>query len=704
MKNAVRNRYKFLRCGICFLMIWGILLCSFSPAMAATYQYNENDVAVPAPDGYSCYKQVRSDQFFKKANWDPTDLFVDQDGNINVLDSADGNVHIFDRDLNYLSTVTFMQDGLEAFLMGISGLYVDGRGKDKTYYVADPQKQRVIIADAEGNITREILQPDTDLVNESISFAPTKVLLDKNDNLYVLVPGIYMGACVFSGKKDFEFLSFIGSNPIESTTFVLADYLWKQILNKEQIANMKRYVPVAFSNFTLDAEGYLYTVTNKSSMGSQYKNEIKKFNTNNLNILSKQDYGDMELGKVNNILQDTSYIDIAVNEKGYMCALDANLCRVNIFDKEGNRLFTFGDRMNTVGSFDTLSAIDVIGNDIYVLDEHYETISLFKPTSYGQKVLDAVDLYNEGKYTEAEKDWQDILKLNAGFSLANVGIGKSLMQKKQYQEAMQHFRMGKDRENYSNAFSIYRSVKMQAIFPILFALGIILFVSLLVGERRLKRKNNYLVNPMHKKLSGKIVYSLFHPSEGNYVLARHTNTKITSIFSICVVTVWFVASVIDWKYSGFIFNTNNLENFEVSIHLLKTFIFFGLWILSSWFVSNLMNSSARMSDLIIVSAVALLPYIASVVIHTAVSNMVTILESDFMICIQVFLIIWAIVILIAGLKEIHEMSMFKTIVFILFTVLGILMILFLVLLLWSLFQQVFSFGSQIWTEFTKMIG
>lgn len=64
---------------------------------------------------------------------------------------------------------------------------------------------------------------------------------------------------------------------------------------------MKRYVPVSFENFTLDAEGYLYTVTNKTSLGTQFTDEIKKFNTNSLNILPHQDYGDLELGKTNDI-------------------------------------------------------------------------------------------------------------------------------------------------------------------------------------------------------------------------------------------------------------------------------------------------------------------------------------------------------------------------------------------------------------------
>lgn len=101
------------------------------------------------------------------------------------------------------------------------------------------------------------------------------------------------------------------------------------------------------------------------------------------------------------------------------------------------------------------------------------------------------------------------------------------------------------------------------------------------------------------------------------MLARHTDVKKTGIFSLCVLGVWFFASVVDWQYSGFIFNPNNPEEFEVLFHLLKTFGLFALWVVAGWFVSNLMDSSARLTDLTVVSATALLPYITGVLLHTA---------------------------------------------------------------------------------------
>jgi hypothetical protein len=687
-----------------FCLIFLMLILFSTPASAMSYQYNQNNVAVLAPDGYNCLKQQRSDKVFANANWDPSDMFVDEDKNINVLDSNNGRVHIFNKDLEYISSVSFRQNDEPASTSGISGLFVTGKGKERKYFVADPYGGRVFISDYNGNIISEILRPNTELIDENTVFAPTKVLLDKNENLYVLVPGIYMGACVFSKKNNnYEFLTFTASNSVEPNFDVVMDYFWKQILSKQQIARMKRYVPIAFSNFTIDNEGYIYTVTNKSTLGNQFQNEIKKFNTTRTNILPDKEYGDLEVGYANYILQDTSFVDIAVNENGNMIAIDATMCRIHVFDALGNRLFSFGERKNVVGGFDTVAAVEVIGNDIYVLDKQYETISLFRPTPYGQTFIDATNLYDKGKYLEAEPLWDEVLKQNSNSILAHLSKGKAKLQQDDYKGAMEQFILGNDRENYSNAFEIYRDMKTVAFFPIIFILAIAIFVFLLIMERKIKINNQNQINPMHKSFGGKIRYTLFHPSEGGMVLARHTSVQKTGIFSAVVICLWFILSSIDWQFSGFIFNLNDKANFEVIIQLLATAGVFVLWVISSWFVSNLINSSARLNDICIVTTVALLPTISGILLHTILSNVLTISDGLYLTVIQVVLMIWSVVILIGGLKEVHELSFSKTILSIIYTIFGMALLVFMLFLVSNLFQQVISFVGQVWTEFMKMI-
>lgn len=688
---------------LCMLTAAALLLTAFSApaAQARSYQYNEWGEAVPAPDGYTCTRNIRGDQVAAGENWELSDLFADEDGNLAALDANGGRIHIFDGTLQYRQSITLTEDGEDYFASGVSGLFVSGSGEQKTFYIADPTGGQVLLADAQGRITRKIGRPQTDLIGEDAIFDPTKVQLDKSGNLYILAPGLYMGACVLAAKDDYRFKTFIASNPIEKSFSVVMDHLWKQILSEEQVARMKTYVPVAFANFTLDEEGYLYTVTNKNT-DAQTHNEIKKFNTTDSNILPDQRYGDLELGYVDYKLVNTAFADIAVSKAGNMVAIDGNMCRVHVFNQRGDRLFVFGERGKTTQALDTPVAVEAIGDNIYILDRNKASISLYEPTPYGQALLEADRLHGRGEYLEAAPYWAQVLQDNAGCLLALDGMGKAALEQKQYDRALEYFRLAGAREDYSQAFGLYRGVRVKAFFPVLFILLIAGFVGLLVVERRVKRKRNYRMDPAQKTFCGKIRYALFHPCEGGFVLARRTDARACMLFSLCVAAVWFVASVTDWQYAGFLFNTNDLENFEVFIHLLKTFGVFVLWILSSWFVSNLTDSSARLTDLVAATSVALLPYVASVFLHTLLSNLLTQQEAAFLQTAQVILLLWAVVILLGGMKEIHEMTVRKTILLMLFTLLGMAFIVFLLLLIVSLFQNVLNFVSQIWQELVKM--
>ena len=57
-----------------------------------------------------------------------------------------------------------------------------------------------------------------------------------------------------------------------------------------------------------------------------------------------------------------------------------------------------------------------------------------------------------------------MLKLNANYNLAFIGIGRALMRQENYSEAMEYFEMAYDRDNYGRAFRFYRKVWVEEIF------------------------------------------------------------------------------------------------------------------------------------------------------------------------------------------------------------------------------------------------
>ena len=74
-----------------------------------------------------------------------------------------------------------------------------------------------------------------------------------------------------------------------------------------------------------------------------------------------------------------------------------------------------------------------------------------------------------------------MLKLNANYNLAFIGIGRSLMRQEDYKGAMDYFEMAMDRDNYGRAFRFYRKEMVEEnIMWMVIALAAIMIIPLSV--------------------------------------------------------------------------------------------------------------------------------------------------------------------------------------------------------------------------------
>lgn len=105
-----------------------------------------------------------------------------------------------------------------------------------------------------------------------------------------------------------------------------------------------------------------------------------------------------------------------------------------------------------------------------------------------------------------------------------------------------------------------------------------------------------------------------------------------------------------------------------------------------------------MKNIFCVSAYALVPYLITQVVCIIASNVLLRTESGFMFFFQYLGIAWSVVLMISGMKTVHQYSIPKTLVAMLFTIVAMVIILFLAVLLLTLFQNVFVFGYSIYTE------
>ncbi|MCL1788842.1 MAG: YIP1 family protein [Oscillospiraceae bacterium] len=191
-------------------------------------------------------------------------------------------------------------------------------------------------------------------------------------------------------------------------------------------------------------------------------------------------------------------------------------------------------------------------------------------------------------------------------------------------------------------------------------------------------------------------YVVRHPFEGFEDLRwkKGYNMKV----ALVMVLAFFLMTVFQARMTGFIFNDDFAKVFNVIPYFSSTVLLFLVWVIANWSLCTLFNGEGTMKAIFCMSSYALFPYIASMIIYTVASNILLWRERGFLTFIIVLGLVWSILMMISGIKAIHQYSVPKTLLAIIFTLLAMVIILFIVVLLVALFQQIYIFFYTIYTE------
>ncbi|MBR5090888.1 MAG: YIP1 family protein [Ruminiclostridium sp.] len=191
-------------------------------------------------------------------------------------------------------------------------------------------------------------------------------------------------------------------------------------------------------------------------------------------------------------------------------------------------------------------------------------------------------------------------------------------------------------------------------------------------------------------------YVMRHPFEGYDDLRwkKGYNMKVAWV----IVIAFFIISVASAQFTGFLFNDTYVKVFNIVPYFSSSVILFLTWVVGNWSLCTLFDGEGTMRNIFCVSAYALLPYLFSELIVIIASNFLLRTEGGFISFFRYLGIVWSIVLMISGMKTVHQYSIPKTLVAMFFTVVAMAIILFLAVLLLTLFQQVFVFGYSIYTE------
>ncbi len=619
----------------------------------------------------------------------PRDIFVYNDL-IYIADTDNNRIVVLDMQYKVVRTITAaIINGVQSPLSSPRGLFVD----DDYVYIADTANSRVLTLDSNDVAVTVIEKPTDPLYDQKREFQPQKVLRDKNGYYYVLSLGTYEGAILYNADGTFN--SFYGSNRVSVTLGLLVEEAWKKILNATQLSKIAKNIPQEYSSFDMDENGFVYTCTGNSV---DDVDQIKKLNPTGNNVWETgANYGDTVTEWQGSSLIVSRFVDVAI-EDDVVTAIDSE--RGHIFQyssTDGRILSVTGNNGLQQGTFGTLSAVDSYNGKLYVLDSAKASITVFETTEYGMSVREALNLHNDGLYDKAYEKWEQVLKYNGNMQLAYTGLGKALHGKGEYKKAMEYFELGNDKTGYSVSFESQRKEILRKnfvwILPICGILIALFLVSGFVNRRRAVDHESKKYSPWQYPF-----YIMLHPNDGFNDMRW---TKRTSFPAASVILgLWLLSSVFKSQLSAFLFNSSHAEKlqFNVWTQLIAMLGFFLLFVVLNWAVCTLFEGKGTMKNVYIYTSYCLLPLVVSNYFFTAVSYVFSLNEAAFLNIFNIVFMLWAAFLLLKGLSVLHEYNMKQVVLSIISTVFGIAVVVFLLLLVVSLFNKLGSFVTSIISE------
>ena len=671
------------------------------------YSYTYYADAVAAPASYEFEQELTAEHYGLEHFAALEDMDTAADGTVYLVDSGTNRVIQLDSDYGLKNVVTsFEWEGMTHTFAEPKGISCGNNG---CIYVADTKNHRVVVLDEDLKCVDIIGAPALDDAQYDYEYLPAKVEADRDGRVYVVGENQTQG--IFRFNNDGAFMGYFGATKVQTTA---QELFYRIFASESQLEGMLKFIPTEYSNITLDEDDFVYGTIATVKMWDVLSdirgrtssvNPVRRLNQNGVNILvtggTHPVVGELSFNTGSGSYDGNSIlVDVAVYEDGVYSVLDSKRGRVFTYDDQGNLMYVFGGRGSEKGMFTTPTALMYKGDHLLVADKATGSVQVFAPTQYAKKILEGVSLYHDGRYEEEAVIWQEILEMYPGCSIANSGLGRAYYNSGDFSLAMQYFRLANDRTNYSDALKgVIRERGIRMLPWICGALAILTIV-FLVLRKVWKKKERTVRETRWTKLWSEVKYAGYvctHPFDAFWDLKYEKRGSAAAATVLLLAAI--VVNVAQIRLMPFLFNTGNfLEESALVSGFVGVAALILLWVCANWALTTLMNGKGSFKDIYTYTCYSLTPMILLYPLIIVVSYFMYEGSASFLNMLTIVATAWVIMLLFVGTCVTHHYSAGKTVLTIILTVVGMLIIVFLAFLVLTLFQQMLTFAQMVIKE------
>ena len=209
----------------------------------------------------------------------------------------------------------------------------------------------------------------------------------------------------------------------------------------------------------------------------------------------------------------------------------------------------------------------------------------------------------------------------------------------------------------------------------------------------LKKKETYSRYFASLKFS---LYCITHPLDGFWDLTHEKRGSLAAANTILFLTL--LVRILKLPYTSFMFMMVYWEGINIFLYLASVVFPLALWCVGNWGLTTLFDGKGTLKQVYMATCYGLTPYPLLQLPMIFLSNVITAEEAEFYVVLGSFSMLWVGVLIVAAMMEIHEYKMGKTVLCTIATVFAMLVMVFILLLFFSMISQGVSYFISLYRE------
>ena len=181
------------------------------------------------------------------------------------------------------------------------------------------------------------------------------------------------------------------------------------------------------------------------------------------------------------------------------------------------------------------------------------------------------------------------------------------------------------------------------------------------------------------------LYCTTHPLDGFWDLTHEKRGTMAAATTILILTL--AVRIMKLKYTSFVVLVVYWEDLNIFLYLASILFPLSLWVVGNWGLTTLFDGKGRLSQVYMATCYALAPYPLVQIPLMILSNGITTEELAFYGVLDVISLIWAALLIVSAMGQIHEFSLGKNLLFTVATLFSMLVMIFLLMLFFSMISQ-----------------